>query len=73
MILEAVKYMILGMGIVFLFLYLLVVVLEWQHKLLLKFFPEAFEEKKPEPVTSRRERLKKVAAMAAALHHMKNS
>ncbi|MRI83170.1 MAG: oxaloacetate decarboxylase [Nitratiruptor sp.] len=71
MIIEAIKYMFLGMGIVFLFLYLMVVVLEWQHKLLLKYFPEHFEEEKPK--SDRRERLKKVAAITAALHHMRNS
>ncbi|MRI58760.1 MAG: oxaloacetate decarboxylase [Epsilonproteobacteria bacterium] len=74
MILEAVKYMILGMGVVFVFLYLMVVVLDLQHKLLMKFFPESFEDSSKEPpVTTKREKLKKVAAITAALHHMKNS
>ncbi|BCD60619.1 MULTISPECIES: OadG family protein [unclassified Nitratiruptor] len=74
MILEAVKYMILGMGVVYLFLMLMIWVLDWQHKLLLKYFPESFEEPKAEEsVTSKREKLKKVAAITAALHHMKNS
>ncbi len=74
MILEAVKYMILGMGVVFVFLYMMVVVLDLQHKLLMKFFPESFEDTPKEPpVTSKRKKLKKVAAMTAALHHMKNS
>ncbi|MRJ03051.1 MAG: OadG family protein [Epsilonproteobacteria bacterium] len=73
MVLEAVKYMFLGMGIVFLFLYLMVVILDWQHKLLLKYFPESFQEESQAPTTSKRERLKKVAAITAALHHMKNS
>ena len=74
MILEAVKYMILGMGVVYLFLMLMVWVLDWQHKLLLKYFPESFEEPQPQSKTpSKREKLKKVAAITAALHHMKNS
>ena len=74
MILESIKYMILGMGIVYLFLILMVWVLDWQHKLLLKYFPQSFEEPKSEPpVTNKREKLKKVAAITAALHHMKNS
>ncbi len=73
MILEAVKYMILGMGIVFLFLMLMVWVLDMQHKLILKFFPQSFETKSEPPVTTKREKLKKVAAITAALHHMKNS
>jgi oxaloacetate decarboxylase gamma subunit len=73
MILEAVKYMVLGMTIVFLFLYLMVIVLEWQHKLLLKYFPEAFEDKKEPTVTSKRDKLKRVAAIVAAIHHSKKS
>ncbi|SMC10017.1 OadG family protein [Nitratiruptor tergarcus] len=72
MILEAVKYMILGMGVVYLFLIMMVWVLNWQHKLLLKYFPESFQ-KPEEKTTSKREKLKKVAAITAALHHMKNS
>ncbi len=73
MIGEAIKYMILGMGIVFLFLLLMVWILDLQHKLLLKYFPQSFGDKKEPPITSRRDKLKKVAAITAALHHMKNS
>ena len=75
MILESIKYMILGMGIVYIFLFVMVVVLDWQHKLLLKYFPESFEDsaKEQTPTTSKRDKLKKVAAITAALHHMKNS
>ncbi len=74
MILEAVKYMILGMGVVYLFLTLMVWVLDLQHKLLLKYFPDSFAEPSTEaPQQSKREKLKKVAAIAAALHHMKKS
>ena len=75
MIMESIKYMILGMGIVYIFLYLMVVVLDWQHKILLKYFPQSFEESpKSEAVqTSKRDKLKKVAAITAALHHMKKS
>ena len=72
MILEAVKYMFLGMGVVYIFLIVMVYVLDLQHKLLLKFFPESFEDNAPPPL-SKREKLKKVAAIAAALHHMKKS
>ncbi len=73
MILEAVKYMILGMGVVYVFLIVMVYVLDWQHKLLLKFFPESFEDTPPPSPTSKRDKLKKVAAITAALHHMKKS
>ena len=73
MILEAVKYMLLGMGVVYVFLIVMVYVLDLQHKLLLKFFPESFEDTPSASPTSKRDKLKKVAAIAAALHHMKKS
>ena len=73
MILEAVKYMLLGMGVVYIFLIVMVYVLDLQHKLLLKFFPESFEDTSSTSPTSKRDKLKKVAAIAAALHHMKKS
>jgi len=76
MLLEAVKYMILGMGVVYVFLIVMVAVLDWQHKLLLKYFPQSFEDSganPPQTQSSRREKLKKVAAITAAIHHMKKS
>ena len=73
MILEAVKYMLLGMGVVYIFLIVMVYVLDLQHKLLLKFFPESFEDTSSASTPSKRDKLKKVAAIAAALHHMKKS
>jgi len=69
MILESIKYMILGMGVVFLFLYLIVVILDWQHKMVEKYFPE--DEDKTTEI--KKDKLKKVAAIATAIHHMKNS
>jgi len=69
MILESIKYMILGMGVVFLFLYLIVVILDWQHKMVEKYFPE--DEDKTTGI--KKDKLKKVAAIATAIHHMKNS
>ncbi len=70
MVLEALKYMVLGMGIVFLFLYLMVVILNWQHKLVEKYFPQKEE---PSATPSKRDKLKKVAAITAAIAHMKKS
>ncbi|WP_281950482.1 OadG family protein [Nitrosophilus kaiyonis] len=70
MILESIKYMILGMGIVFIFLYVMVLVLDMQHKLVEKYFPQKEE---PPQAPSRKDKLKKVAATIAAIHHMKNS
>ncbi|HIQ47171.1 MAG TPA: Na+-transporting oxaloacetate decarboxylase subunit gamma [Sulfurovum sp.] len=40
LILESVKFMVLGMGIVFLFLTIMVIVVNIQAKLIAKFFPE---------------------------------
>ena len=71
MILESLKYMVLGMGIVYIFLYLMVVVLNWQHKLVEKYFPQKEENNNTE-APSKKDKLKKVAAMTAAIHHMKN-
>jgi len=68
MIGEAIKYMVLGMGIVFIFLYLMVIILDWQYKIIHKYFVKDETPQKP----SRREKLKKVAAIAAAIHHHKS-
>ena len=40
MVFEALKFMMLGMGIVFLFLILMIVLLTLQAKIIKKFFPE---------------------------------
>ncbi|GAB6073662.1 OadG family protein [Nautilia lithotrophica] len=67
MILEALKYMVLGMTVVFAFLYLLTLILEFQRKIIEKYFPEDKPPKqKPK---SKKDKLKKVAAIAAAIHH----
>lgn len=39
-VVEALKFMLLGMGVVFLFLFILVKVVELQAKLIAKYFPE---------------------------------
>jgi len=39
-IMEALKFMVLGMGVVFLFLFILVKVVELQASLIAKYFPE---------------------------------
>jgi len=70
MIIEAVKYMILGMSVVFAFLYLLTLILEFQHKIIKKYFKE--EPTKPQkPAKNKKDKLKKVAAIAAAIHHQR--
>ena len=72
---EALKFMVLGMGIVFTFLIILIVVLKAQAKLLTKYFPA--KEIKPAkrvqaasaPAPSN---TVKVAAIMAAVQHHNN-
>ena len=65
--------MVLGMGIVFAFLIILIFVLKAQAKLLSKYFP-AKEIEKPKKVqtTSVPSTTKKVAAIIAAVQHHEN-
>ncbi len=78
MVSESVKYTILGMGVVFLFLYVLVLSLRLQKKLIARYFPEDVKSVegmvRREPVQKETERHKKkevVAMMAAIYHHKK--
>ncbi len=70
---EALKFMLLGMGIVFVFLYAMILILQYQAKLVAKYFPE-----KPKPVDSPKvnstetNKKKKVAAAIAAIAHHKS-
>ncbi|PHR73775.1 MAG: sodium pump decarboxylase subunit gamma [Arcobacter sp.] len=70
---EALKFMVLGMGIVFAFLIILIFVLKAQAKLLSKYFP-AKEIEKPKKVqtASVPSTTKKVAAIIAAVQHHEN-
>jgi len=71
MILESLKYMLLGMSVVFAFLYLLTIILELQRKIIEKYFPPKPDiNNKPKPKSSKN-KLKKVAAIAAAIHHQR--
>jgi len=63
---ESIKFMILGMLIVMIFLLLLVEVMKWQAKLINKYFPQ----KAPTALTpniSKDEESKRVAAIIAAV------
>lgn len=68
---EGLKYMVLGMGIVFLFLYLMVVVLQFQAKIITKYFPDK-ELPQTVPSSGANDKKKKVAAIVAAIQHHKN-
>ena len=71
---EAVKFMVLGMGIVFMFLVVMVYALKIQAKIINKYFPEK-EKKIPSKVTTSKkttENTTKIAAVMAAVQHHKN-
>ena len=74
LILEAGKFMLLGMGIVFSFLVILIFVLKAQAATIAKFFPE--KEKKPvanRPTSNASStNSAKTAAIIAAVQHHKN-
>lgn len=70
---EALKFMVLGMGVVFLFLFILVKVVELQAKLIAKYFPENTPKN---PATqagnSADEEQQRVAAIIAAVTEFRN-
>jgi oxaloacetate decarboxylase gamma subunit len=76
-VLEALKFMVLGMGVVFLFLIILVKAIELQAYLINKYFPE--EEIKPPtmptPVASSsdEEESARVAAIIAAVSEFRKN
>jgi len=71
LVVEGLKFMVLGMSIVFLFLVLLIFAMNVMSKIIHRYFPE------PQPVPAEpkpaaaagNDTLKKVAAIAAAIHH----
>lgn len=74
LIVEAFKFMVLGMGIVFTFLIVMVYALKFQARLIGKYFPIKEEPKPKIPKTSNNETSNnaKIAAIVAAVQHHKN-
>ncbi|BAK73427.1 MULTISPECIES: OadG family protein [Arcobacter] len=74
LIAESVKFMFLGMGVVFAFLIIMILVLKAQGIILTRFFPQ--EEKKVVNTTpiknSTNTETAKIAAIVAAVQHHKN-
>ena len=75
LIAESVKFMFIGMGVVFAFLTIMIFVLKAQGIILTKFFPQ--EEKKPvnsSPIVTNNTKTEaaKMAAIVAAVQHHKN-
>ncbi len=70
---EALKFMALGMGVVFSFLTIMIFVLKAQAALLTKYFPEKKIEPVKRPTTNASSnKTAKVAAIVAAVQHHKN-
>ncbi|RXJ87592.1 sodium pump decarboxylase subunit gamma [Arcobacter sp. CECT 8985] len=75
MIIEALKFMVLGMGVVFSFLIIMIFVLKGQATFISKYFPA--KEKQPlskpqAPQATATSDSTKVAAIIAAVQHHKN-
>ncbi|PLY11413.1 MAG: sodium pump decarboxylase subunit gamma [Arcobacter sp.] len=75
LVMEAFKFMILGMGIVFSFLIIMVFALKAQAALIGKFFPEKDNiktAKKVQPSVATSDTAKKIAAISAVIQHHNN-
>ena len=64
-ILESMKFMVLGMGVVFLFLTVMIIVVNLQAKLIAKFFPE--EAPATPNTVAKTDEAEHVAAIVAAV------
>ncbi len=77
LIVETLKFLVLGMSTVFLFLILMVYVLELQSKIIAKYFPQHQEEEltkdNSKQKVSQNGNLAVVAAIAASLKSYKQS
>lgn len=73
LVIEALKFMMLGMGVVFTFLIIMIFVLKAQAALLTKYFPEKGNSIAKKPLASNASKnTAKIAAIVAAVQHHKN-
>ncbi|WP_428026603.1 OadG family protein [Arcobacter sp.] len=75
LVMEALKFMVLGMGIVYAFLIIMVFALKAQAALIGKFFPEKDNlktAKRVQPSVATSDTAKKIAAISAAIQHHNN-
>jgi oxaloacetate decarboxylase gamma subunit len=74
-VVEALKFMVLGMGVVFLFLFILVKVVELQASLIAKYFPENTPKIPAAPVgnTTDEDENRRVAAVIAAISEFRKN
>jgi len=70
-VVEALKFMVLGMGIVFLFLIFMVAVLKVLGYVVINYFPDKEAPKETALSTSLDKKKKVAAAIAAIAHHRK--
>jgi oxaloacetate decarboxylase gamma subunit len=74
LVVEGLKFMVIGMGIVFVFLTFMVYVLKFQAKLIAKYFPDKeLPKDSTSSSTTTRNKKKIAAAIAAAIAHDKKS
>ncbi len=77
-IIDGLKFMVLGMVTVYLFLALMILIISVEHKLVTKFFPNKTNSPTPQPapiksqIVSTDSDLALVAAITAAIQHHKN-
>ena len=73
LVLESLKFMVLGMGVVFIFLIIMVFALKFQAKLIAKYFPLGEKVKgsqwKPQTESNQAQEKQTVAAITAAIIH----
>ncbi len=76
LIVESLKFMILGMGIVFIFLTVLIFALKLQAKLIAKFFTKEVKKDMPstwKPQVKQEDDKDTIAAITAAIIHHNNN
>lgn len=74
LLIEAIKFMILGMGVVFAFLTIMVYAIKLQAVLINKFFPIVEKQaiQKAQPQVAESNTAKKIAAISAVIQHHNN-
>ncbi len=74
LVMEAFKFMVLGMGIVFSFLVIMIFALKAQAKIIAKYFPMKENKKtnKMQPQAAASDTAKKIAAITAVIQHHNN-
>ena len=73
---ESVKFMLLGMGTVYIFLIIMVFIMNLMSKIINKYFPEPNPSTSPtqkQTASNANEKPKVVAAITAAIMHHKNN